>query len=403
MELSHYTNIIKVNNRNFLFNSLYGTLDEINQDFFKSIYDKTLIKNEKDNMLERKYFDYEDQFITYKNMAKKYYEDNKIGYRFYIMYSLKCNLKCTYCFQNREDYDKQLDIYQLDNILDFILEKISKEHLDDNEIILYGGEPLLEQNYNLIEKTLKFASENDLDIRIITNGVNIEKFLELIINYKNIIKDIIITVDGNKKTHNKTRIFYNNLGTYDIIEKNIKILKDKKINYTIRANLNYEMFENILNNCELSDIMLNSKKSYYRVHFDDYNNNLPFKNIIELYLKNKVEFNELSINQVKSFISLIETENIYPIFRYCNREKINVFYPNGKSIYNCTELYTEDKDITKSKYHFKYNLVCKECKLLPICGGGCPAENKNDFKKYTECMIYNDLLDMVKYYIEYVY
>lgn len=49
------------------------------------------------------------------------------------------------------------------------------------------------------------------------------------------------------------------------------------------------------------------------------------------------------------------------------------------------------------------NCLIERNYILPICDGGCPAENKNDFKKYTECMIYNDLLDMVKYYIEYVY
>jgi len=61
---------------------------------------------------------------------------------------------------------------------------------------VFGGEPLQLQNHSIIEKTLCFASENELDLQITTNGFHLLEYLQLFRKYRNVSLYVQVTLDG---------------------------------------------------------------------------------------------------------------------------------------------------------------------------------------------------------------
>jgi len=71
MNKSDYTTIIKVSNRFFLFNSLYGTVDEVNENII-SFREEDLSINEYNFLMKRKHIQEESQIDELYEMYKKY-------------------------------------------------------------------------------------------------------------------------------------------------------------------------------------------------------------------------------------------------------------------------------------------------------------------------------------------
>ena len=67
----------------------------------------------------------------------------------------KCNLNCTYCYENKRNKDISLEDIQ--NLIDCEIDRKQKYSI----IIFYGGEPLLQKN--MIKSTIDYInSKNSL-------------------------------------------------------------------------------------------------------------------------------------------------------------------------------------------------------------------------------------------------
>ncbi len=125
--------------------------------------------------------------------------NNEFILQFHI--SDQCNLRCKHCYQ--ENYNsKQLKYEEIIKILDqykeFLIEKNIKGHIN-----LTGGEPLSNPNFfeilNYIDNNKEYYS-----FAILTNGTLItDKIAEKISKYKP--QYVQISIDGDKKTHEKIR------------------------------------------------------------------------------------------------------------------------------------------------------------------------------------------------------
>ena len=238
---SKYSLIIKLdNNTNILFNTIYGTADILSNDMKEKWASHVDVFSDE----ERKYLTKrghlvlkEDELRLINEVQKRHISLKEKKSKFYIIFSYTCNLGCYYCFENNIETLSKLSFEKLDNVFKSIKKIIEFNKTADNEIVLFGGEPLLLENKGLIIKTFSFAKESNLKVSVITNGVNIEHFLKIFIDNKNIINSFSITIDGNKRTHDSRRTFKNGEPTYNKILEGINLLTSRGINVSIRMNI----------------------------------------------------------------------------------------------------------------------------------------------------------------------
>lgn len=126
-----------------------------------------------------------------------------------LVVSFDCNLKCTYCWQQRklkEEPGKSLSLEQCDAIFCAIesLERTLPEKSSKHPIIqLFGGEPLLLNNWDTIEYILNKCRERRWLVQITTNGTTLQSYLQLIDRYQ--VHEIQVTVDGFAEHHDRRR------------------------------------------------------------------------------------------------------------------------------------------------------------------------------------------------------
>ena len=101
---------------------------------------------------------------------------------------------------------------------------------------LFGGEPLLVQNKELIRYICGKCRELEMSISAITNGYELDKFIDILEEYK--FTSIQITVDGTEEIHNLMRPLAGGGKSYAKIMENIKLALDHNITVSLRVNVN---------------------------------------------------------------------------------------------------------------------------------------------------------------------
>ncbi len=152
-----------------------------------------------------------------------------------------CNLRCKYCcFSECYEYTrshgselmtwdvakKAIDYYY-DNFL------CVKKHnpLRNACVSFYGGEPLL--NFMLIKKAVEYISEKysmfHTDYNITTNATLLSEEIGDFLVENNFA--ILISLDGDRETHNRNRVFANGGGSFDTVMNNLGVFRRKNPNY----------------------------------------------------------------------------------------------------------------------------------------------------------------------------
>ena len=131
------------------------------------------------------------------------------------------------------------------DVLNSILKNLN-EITENQTIVLYGGEPLLPSSKKIINRIIDFVSMKDnFAMRIITNGVNISKYLPLFQRVKKKISSFTITIDGNQSIHDSRRIFHSGAGTYVRVVRSLKALVANDYACIIRINLDENNYNKI--------------------------------------------------------------------------------------------------------------------------------------------------------------
>ncbi len=218
--------------QSFLQNLNKGEYDENEIALFKTLLNKKIIvRDDADELKEMRYME---------NSAK--YQDSV--YKIIIYTTNACNFRCTYCEQRHEA--KQLSDEVSEKILKLVSEKAKVNKRI--EISWFGGEPFLEYDRicSMLDtaKTICYNLNCELVSSAATNGylISIEKVEKL---KKLGFEWLQITLDGNRKTHDKRRILANGEGTFDIILKNIESVLKQGIRVTLRINVDEENISDI--------------------------------------------------------------------------------------------------------------------------------------------------------------
>lgn len=166
-------------------------------------------------------------------MVRKRYLSNKSIYRipyynFEINMGFACDMRCSFCFEQKSGYKNQ---FVSKEYIDYFVEYIKYVKLTtkiDAVVTIFGGEPFLYID-NLIYLAEKVAPYI-ISMNIISNGLNIHRYLTEINYIRDKVKNLRISISYNFTLQDSTR----QADTYIPIRNNIKLLN--KNNFAITCN-----------------------------------------------------------------------------------------------------------------------------------------------------------------------
>jgi len=341
-----------------------------------------------------------DELNLIKEISEKTDFDEST-YQLTINTTMNCNFKCWYCYENHIN-DSKISIDTEARIKAFIENIINKKQkLNYFNLQWFGGEPLLFYNRSIkpLQKFIynKFLKANILfNSGITTNGLLINK--EMLIFFKKYgLTNFQITLDGHRKRHNEVRFISKSKGSYDQIIKNIFLCLEHEMLVKVRINVSEETLGDL--NKIIEDFkILNMKDklflsfSFHKVWQVEKDLTFDISNIIEQFRLYNLDCDFIGENNVS-------------ISNSCYADKMNQATINfNGDVFKCTarDFKKESREGVLEKtgeiqWNNKYskrmietrfkNKPCLDCKILPICNGGCSQhrmENENN-----EYCIYN--------------
>ncbi|MBR2484640.1 MAG: thioether cross-link-forming SCIFF peptide maturase [Oscillospiraceae bacterium] len=142
-----------------------------------------------------------------------------------------CNLNCGYCFASQGKYHGERALMSFEvgkQALDFLMDNSgSRTNL---EVDFFGGEPLM--NWDVVKQLVEYArsveKERGKNFRftLTTNGMLID---DEVIEFANReMSNVVLSLDGRKEIHDRTRVDYAGGGSYErIVPKFQKLVESR--------------------------------------------------------------------------------------------------------------------------------------------------------------------------------
>lgn len=337
-----------------------------------------------------------------------------------------CNLDCTYCFISASS--KRKKVLSKDKFLDILnfLKNVKKHPL--TFYFAGAGEPTL--NFKLIKQLPMLCKENGFEncfFDLTTNGTILTQ--EMINFFKHNKFEINISLDGNERINNLSRVYHNGKGSFNDIFNNIKLLKENDIEFSCKTTVlpnNQNLLEVFLffeeNKIKfVFTIATNSFDNHFIPKIDDLNNfaeqmNLITKKYKELIKKNNIIYSKKIINDIKR-IHYADASEIA-----CVGSREGLYIDIEGDIFSCS-YNTSSKELSVGDIYKGINYekivengwyakpvdsysACKDCWMKHLCSGSCFAikwlENKNtDEPSEYLCKTYNIYWSsIIKLYIQ---
>lgn len=422
LNLSYYTIPIELcmdEKKIMLIHGNTGAIDIVSKDLFSflknsnssSVYLSPSLKNK---LISRGYLTNktkeEEIEDTTKQIEIMYKKDLFKSCDITWVVSYKCNFSCPYCFEKNRIHFKTFSKSMVDiayRAIDAYKNECKTKEI--RSIVLFGGEPLLAENREVVEYIVVEGEKRGYTFSAVTNGYDLDKYVDLI--GKNRINKIQVTLDGKKEMHDQRRFHYIYGNSFDKIISNLKAIKEKEIQISIRMNVDkngvYE-FSNLSEYLKEIDLLDEKVKIYaarLMEHADvDLNErkdiNIPsVKEYIDLHQTYKT-LDRCKDYDIKSrFTFAINNNKAFPFKTAgCAISKGGVVIDPFGDIYPCWELVGKT-DYVIGDYlcgHFAFNerssnwyrspLLsderCRKCKFALICGGGCPKRTETERRQH---------------------
>lgn len=413
-----FTTVVEFSRVSVLANYLLGTLDAIDADYIDedhSISVETLDKAESAYLQKRGHLqvrDHEQRELICR-LWSSYLQKHETTCYVYLQLTHECNLRCSYCFQASNGYQHRTMAPGTLHNIESCLKRLLKTSCDPARIVivLYGGEPLLPKNMNLVLEALDICKRHGFRLRVITNGIQLPHYLEILKRSIGVLDGVTVTLDGARFSHDKVRRTLDGEGTYDRVVSSSKAAMRNGIDVTVRLNVSQDNIDMLRHsNWRYSDF----KYEIHRVEYPLYEKAVSFWQLLELCLNGYISLTELAVNQVGYFYQIFEEDQAhYPLFGDCLSGSVLLFSPEG-AVYDCNEAGTNSvplgmvEDVSCSYFEsverylsgraFQMEIPCSECPAFPVCGGACRVR-RGDSSSYKKCPYYSDISDMLKRYI----
>ena len=154
---------------------------------------------------------------------KSYYHEKPYLKTITVFTTNQCNLSCSYCYGkiNNLDEAKRMDLKVFKDGIEYFLKNF--DYGDYVNIFYFGGEPLL--NFPLIKDSVDLLGKLEklynvvFSYSITSNGTILNKEIKDFLTNNNF--KIMISIDGDRLTHDSQRKFLNGKGSFAIIIQNI--------------------------------------------------------------------------------------------------------------------------------------------------------------------------------------
>lgn len=388
-----------------------SAIELLNENDYAYLLDKKILVSDQE---DEAYID----MLKYKQ-RKASFSSETLG--IVICPTLSCNFACPYCYEHNLPNRIMKEAVQ-EQFIDFINKYEQK--CKSMTLTWHGGEPLLafpviKQIYEKLETKSRLPLSYST---MVSNGYLLnEEICTFFANKK--LNYLQITIDGNKQTHNKTRVLKNGNSSFERIMENIDMATELMPNCRIgiRTNIgkaNQEeyiaLYEELSNrwkgkNCNIyyAFVLDNS------LHTDNEN-----RQAFELTTDEKCNFKVSLVHN-----GIISKESLYPHLcctsKTCTSDNAFVIDPEG-NLYKCwADVGIKERAIGDLTDGIKnYGIVsqfvvgtdkfadnkCKQCHYLPVCDGGCNLYRVGYIEKgipYNVCS-FNDesLIKYIETYME---
>lgn len=430
MRASRYNEIIKIDDqRYFLFNTVTCAADVVSPEVFHwlNTLSKTSVERRDlplavqqlwDRMAARGYITElgaAEEIATVREQFEALRPKYAARRLHALVVTYECNMRCTYCFeqdlQPREDA-RITPATLTSDMVERIFELIA---LQDNAvklgrgrpISLFGGEPLIRKNYDLVETILRRGVGLGYSFTIYTNGLDLVDFVPMLKRYSSI--DLHVTLDGIPEVHDAQRPGWDGSPTFDRIVQGIEAARAEGLFVHIRSNVDsrtidflpqFRAFTQLrgwdkdLNmRFSLSGIGRVGDHSCASQHLHALQPELPQSkansrhawrellgraSVFELITLSRILRGERPIKfphywfcEAHVGLQLYDPEGyIYPCFDLVGREETRIgrYWPN-----------LEMNETALSRWHARdvFSLKrCTGCKYLLLCGGGCACQSQ---------------------------
>lgn len=384
---SNYSYLFQEADRFYLYNSLSNSFAELDRDTYTFLCEQSEKKNDikisdeglKEILVKMKVIvdNDHDAFLRFKyRTLLRRFANTHLSLT--INPTLDCNFACPYCFEG-----KHPQVYMSNQVEEDVVSFVKRhEMVKSLNVVWFGGEPLLAFN-RMKSLTQKFLNMDLVyEAGMITNGYLLtDRVIDHLTDMK--IKSIQVTVDGLKDVHDGRRCLKNGYPTFDKIIENIKhahiVCPDIKLN--VRVNIDRT---NELDFLELYKLF--QEEEFKGIYLTP-----AFVDDIE-----KINKCVLNTEEQNNYINRLLRENgiVFNRFYPSPGQECFVRNPNSVVIGPKGELYKCWNDVGKADRVYGYldgritnepllfqylaasdpfdDEQCKECLLLPVCGGGCP-------------------------------
>jgi len=323
-------------------------------------------------------------------------------YSLYLSY--RCNLRCPFCYVvDKLDSKKEKRVD--DKTLDKIANYIKKNNAKKDGVFFYGGEPLVD--YDVINKLLIKTKDLKLTRGIYTNGILLDK---VPLNFLKKFDFIFVSIDGNKKVHEK----YRGKGNFNKVLKNVSNLKSKLKNTifvargTTTEEINiYSSVTNLLKHFDVIHWQIVNKPKFIdgKKFVKNYQKNI--NKLFNFWLDNFRNGKNIGIIPFQAVIVSVffNYPNNNLSFRCGAGHDLQVIDYDG-NVYYCDEAVgncdakigdVNSKIIMDEKSCDEVFKQCNDCEVVDLCRGRCRKNLEKYSIKHNQeyCQMTKALIDVV--------
>lgn len=196
---------------------------------------------------------------TYEKLAIDFKNNSNIVKALCLHVAHTCNLNCSYCFASQGKYQGDRAVMSFEvgkQAFDFLIAKSGTRR--NLEVDFFGGEPLM--NFEVVKQLVAYArsieKQHNKNFRftLTTNGMLLDDEINEFLNKE--MSNVVLSLDGRKKVHDKYRVDYRGLGSYDTVVPKFQRLVEMRggKDYYVRGTFthdNVDFTEDILHMADL--------------------------------------------------------------------------------------------------------------------------------------------------------